>query len=52
MVERDITAAEVEVRHLAEVRQSVHWLYVLVVLGGGTVAMLALIALLGATATP
>ena len=46
MSERDIDR-EVRKEHLAEVNPAAHWAYLLAILGGGMVAMLALIAWLG-----
>ena len=49
MSERDITFEQVEGEHLAGVRQAAHWAYLVAVLGLSSLAMLALIALLGQT---
>jgi hypothetical protein len=46
--ERDVTSEDVEREHLAEVDPRVQGAYLALVLGGGTLLMLALIALLGA----
>jgi hypothetical protein len=48
MSERDVTAEAVELEHHREVHEAAHWAYVVVVLGLSFVAMLALIAILGA----
>jgi hypothetical protein len=48
--DRDIDRGQVHQEHLAEVNPAAHWAYLLAILGGGLVAMLALIALLGGTA--
>ena len=48
MSERDITEDQVREEHLAAIDQRAHWLYLVGVLGGGTVVMLLLIAVLGA----
>jgi hypothetical protein len=45
--ERCIDAEQVRAEHLAEVRESRQWAILAGVLGGGLVAMAALIALLG-----
>lgn len=47
MSERDIDREVVRKEHLAEVNPAAHWAYLLAILGGGMVAMLALIAWLG-----
>lgn len=47
MSERDIDREAVRKEHLAEVNPAAHWAYLVAILGGGTVAMLALIAWLG-----
>ncbi len=44
MGDRDLTVADVEREHLAEVNPWAHAAYVAAVLGGGTVLMLILIA--------
>jgi hypothetical protein len=51
MAERDITPEDVEQEHLASIHVGSHWAYVAAVLGGSTLGMLVLIALLGASAT-
>lgn len=48
MSEIDLTEDQVREEHLAAVDQAAQWLYLFGVLGVGTLAMLALIALLGA----
>jgi hypothetical protein len=45
--ERDIDKEKVREEHLAEVNPGAHWAYLLGVVGGGLIAMLALIAWLG-----
>ena len=49
MSERNVDQDQVRTEHLAEVDQRVQWAYLAAVLVGGTIAMLAFIALLGAT---
>jgi hypothetical protein len=49
MSERTIDADRVRAEHLDEVHQPAHWGYLLVVLIGGTILMLGLIALISAT---
>jgi uncharacterized membrane protein YdcZ (DUF606 family) len=51
MDEREISVAEVEREHLEEVNQAAHWAYVVGVLGGSFLVMLAFIAWLGSSAT-
>ena len=51
MSERDVTEAEVRREHLAEVKEWVQWAYLLAVPVGGTILMLALIALLAASSS-
>ena len=48
MGESEITAADVEREHLQEVHQGAHWAYMLAVIALGFLAMLGLIAYLGA----
>ena len=48
MTEQTVDAEQVRDEHLKEVNEAAHWAYVFVVLVGGTVLMLALIAFLGA----
>jgi hypothetical protein len=48
VAERDISMEDVEREHRAEVDPRLHWVYILVVILGGTVAMLGLMGLLGA----
>jgi hypothetical protein len=48
MSERDVSPEKVRSEHLKEVDERVQWAYVLAVLAGSTVVMLAFIALLGA----
>ena len=48
MCESEITAADVEREHLQEVHQGAHWAYMLAVIALGFLAMLELIAYLGA----
>jgi hypothetical protein len=45
--ERDIDKEKVREEHLAEVNPAAHWAYLAGVVGGGLIAMLALIAWLG-----
>jgi len=47
MSERNLSEEDVRQEHLAEVNQRAHWLFLFAVLGGGTLLMLGLIALLG-----
>lgn len=47
MSEREIDREHVREEHLKEVHAGAHWGYLVGVLGGGMVAMLALIAWLG-----
>ena len=47
--EESLTEDDVREEHLKEVNQSAHWGYMLTVLGGSMVIMLALIAFLGST---
>jgi hypothetical protein len=49
MSEKDLTAEEIRTEHLGEVDQRAHWLFLVVVLLGGTLLMLGFIALLGGT---
>ena len=49
MSERDIDKEKVREEHLAEVHPAAHWAYLAGVVGGGLIAMLALIAWLGAS---
>ena len=49
MTERSIDEDRVRAEHEAEVDQRRQWAYLVAVLGGGTLAMVVLIALLGAT---
>jgi hypothetical protein len=46
MSERDVTADQVREEHLSGVDARAHWAYLVVVLAGGMVVMLALIAIL------
>ena len=48
MRERDIDQEQVRDEHLKEVNPGAHWAYLLGIVGGGFVAMIALIAWLGA----
>jgi len=48
MSERTVDADQVRVEHLAEVDARAHWLYLVGVMAGGTLLMLAIIAILGA----
>lgn len=48
MSERTVDVERVRAEHLAEVSEARQWTILAGVLGGGTLAMLALIALLGA----
>ena len=48
MSERDLTVGDVEREHLQEVDPRAHWVYIVAVLGGGTLLMLIFIAILGA----
>ena len=50
MTERSVDQERVRQEHLAEVRVSLQWGILVGVIGGGTLLMLGLIALLGATA--
>ena len=50
MSERDVTEDDVREEHLAEVDERRQWAYLAVVLIGGTLAMIGLIALLGTMA--
>jgi hypothetical protein len=47
--EKDLTAEDIRKEHLGEVDQRAHWLFLIAVLVGGVLLMLALIALLGST---
>jgi hypothetical protein len=47
MSERTIDREKVREEHLAEVNPAVHWAYLIAVVGGGFVVMLAVIAWLG-----
>jgi hypothetical protein len=47
MSERTITEDQVRREHLREVNVRAHWMYIVVVLGGGFVLMLALLWALG-----
>lgn len=47
MSEREIDQERVRQEHLEQVNPAAHWAYLLAVLGGGMVAMLAMIAWLG-----
>jgi hypothetical protein len=47
MSERTITEEQVRNEHLREVNVRAHWAYIVVVLGGGLVLMLALLWALG-----
>jgi hypothetical protein len=47
--ERTVSAEQIRVEHLAEVRVGVQWAYLVGALGIGTLAMLILIAILDAT---
>ena len=47
MSERDADKEQVRKEHLAEVNPAAHWAYLFAVVGGGLLAMLALIAVLG-----
>jgi hypothetical protein len=49
MSDRTIDAEKVREEHLAEVRESLHWVYLVGVLVGSTILMLVLIALMGAS---
>jgi hypothetical protein len=49
MSERTIDREKVREEHLAEVNAPAHWAYLLVVVGGGLVGMLVLIAFLGSS---
>jgi len=49
MAERDITVEEVEHEHLGEVNPAAHAAYVVAVIGIGSLLMLVLIAILGAS---
>jgi hypothetical protein len=49
MPDVDITVEEVEREHLDQVHQGAQWAYLFGVIGIGLVAMLVLIALLGAS---
>ncbi len=51
MSEKSIDVEQVWREHLAEVHEAGHWAYLAVVLVGGTLLMLLLIAFLGGTAT-
>jgi hypothetical protein len=51
MSERGIDRERVREEHLAEANPMAHWAYLLAILGGGLVAMLALIGWLGAAGT-
>jgi hypothetical protein len=50
VTERSVDQERVRQEHLAEVRVPLQWGILVGVIGGGTLLMLALIALLGATA--
>jgi hypothetical protein len=47
MSERTIDREKIREEHLAEVNAPAHWAYLMAVVGGGLVVMLALIAWLG-----
>ena len=47
MSEKTIDAEKVRDEHLAEVHQPLHWAYLAAVMGGGLLAMLVMIAVLG-----
>ena len=47
MSERTIDREKIREEHLAEVNPPAHWAYLIAVVGGGLVLMLALIAWLG-----
>lgn len=47
MSERTIDREKVREEHLAEVNPPAHWAYLIAIVGGGLLAMLALIAWLG-----
>jgi hypothetical protein len=47
MSEREIDRERVRKEHLKEVNPAAHWAYLLGVVGGGLIAMLALIGWLG-----
>jgi hypothetical protein len=47
MSEREVDDDQVQREHLEAVNVPAHWAYLLLVLGGGTALMLALIAVLG-----
>lgn len=47
MSERTIEREKVREEHLAEVNPPAHWAYLIAIVGGGLLAMLALIAWLG-----
>jgi hypothetical protein len=49
MSELDLTEDDVREEHLRAVNQAAQWAYLLAVLGGGTLLMVLLIALLGAS---
>ena len=49
MSERDVNAAQVREKHLAEVHVGAQWLYLVAVPGLGMIVMLVLLALLDAT---
>jgi hypothetical protein len=51
MSERDVTEDDVRMEHLAEVKESVHWAYLVGVLASATVLMLVVMALLGASSS-
>jgi hypothetical protein len=46
MSERDLSADDIRAEHLDDVDERVHWIYLFVVLGVGTMLMLGLIGLL------
>lgn len=47
MSELDLTEDEVRAEHLQAVNEPAQWAYMIAVIGGGLVAMLLLIAILG-----
>jgi hypothetical protein len=47
MSEEKVSLEKVHKEHLKEVKEPAHWAYLLGVLAGGTLLMLAIIALLG-----
>lgn len=52
MSETTVDEDQVRAEHLYEVRQGVQWALLASVLGGGTIMMLSLIAVLGALSAP